>query len=36
MTLDHVFIRDFTREITRDAASGSGAVSTRAAAALHF
>ena len=32
----HVLIRNFTRAITRDAASGSGAVSTRAAAALHF
>ena len=32
----HVFIRDFTRTITRDAASGSRAVSARAVAALHF
>ena len=36
MTVHHVLIRDFTRAITRDAASGSGAVSTCAAAALHF
>ena len=36
MTLHHVLIRDFTRAITRDAASGSRAVSTRTAAALHF
>src|SRR5882757_9093167 len=36
MTLHHVFIRDFTRAITCDAPSGSGAVSTCAAAALHF
>ncbi len=36
MTPHHVLIRDFTRAITRDAASGSGAVSTCAAAALHF
>jgi ATP-dependent Lon protease len=36
MTIHHVLIRDFTRAITRDAASGSSAVSTCAAAALHF
>lgn len=32
----HVLIHNFTQAITRDAASGSGAVSARAAAALHF
>ena len=32
----HVLIHNFTRAITRDAASGSGAVSARPAAALHF
>ena len=32
----HVLIHNFTRAITRDAASGSCAVSTCAAAALHF
>ena len=36
MTIQHVLIHNFTRAITRDAASGSRAVSTRAAAALHF
>jgi hypothetical protein len=36
MRLDHVVIRDFARAITSDAAPGSGAVSTRAAASLHF
>jgi len=33
---NHVLIHNSTRAITRDAASGSRAVSTRAAAALHF
>ena len=32
----HVLIHNFTPAITRNAASGSRAVSTRAAAALHF
>ena len=36
MTLHHVLIRDFTRAITRDAASGSGVVSACPSAALHF
>ena len=36
MTVHHVLIRHVTEAITRDAASGSGAVSTCAAAALHF
>ena len=32
----YVLIHNFAQAITRDAASGSRAVSTRAAAALHF
>ena len=36
VTLHHVLIRHVAQAITRDAASGSGAVSTRPAAALHF
>ena len=32
----HVLIRNFARAITRDAASGSGAVSARPVAASHF
>ena len=36
MTVHHVLIGHFTRAITRDAASGSSAVSTCAAAALRF
>ena len=32
----HVLIHNSTRAITRDAASGSRALSTRVAAALHF